>query len=409
MRAALVAGAIALVGAPAVARAEAPARLNFAGTLDDVEGQAVDGDYEITFRIANAATGGTFVWQETQTVEVAGGSFSAGLGSVNAIDESIFQDQSALWLELVVDGDTLSPRLPIASVPWAMFANSTANVECDGCIGSDQIDPGAVQGRIAGTCEGGGAITAINPDGTVTCSTPGGGGTITGVTAGAGLTGGGTTGAVGVDVGAGFGVSIGADSIGVDPTLVQRRVASCASGSAVRTVNEDGTVLCEVAGGDITGVSVGTGISGGGTSGAVSVSLDTGYTDGRYLNVTGDTMAGTLNMGGFQITNQGCRSGYELRGAMCIRSSDVSGYSYSGGENFCRGEGAHLCTAMEIRRAMMWSTSIGGGFISDYMADQIGDDTGLYVNNAADANNPDGADGDITDTDRYTRCCYEVF
>jgi hypothetical protein len=406
MRAALVAGAIALVGAPAVARAEAPSRLNFAGTLDDVEGQAADGDYEITFRIANAATGGTFVWQETQTVEVAGGSFSAQLGTQNAIDASIFRDQGALWLELVVDDDTLAPRLPIASVPWALFAASSGNVECDGCIGSDQIDPGAVQPRVSGSCPEG-AITAINADGTVTCST--GTGTVTGVTAGAGLTGGGTTGAVGVDVGAGFGISLSADSVGVDPTVVQRRVASCASGSAVRTVNEDGTVLCEVAGGDITGVSVGTGISGGGTSGAVSVALDTSYTDGRYLNVTGDTMAGTLNMGGFQITNQGCRSGYELRGAMCIRSSDVSGYSYSGGENFCRTEGAHVCTAMEIRRAMMWSTTIGGGFISDYMADQIADDEGLYVNDGASAANPDGADGNINDTDRYTRCCYEVF
>ncbi|MFH1078445.1 MAG: hypothetical protein V1745_04185 [Patescibacteria group bacterium] len=48
--------------------------------------------------------------------------------------------------------------------------------------------------------------------------------------------------------------------------------------------------------GDITGVAVGTGLTGGGTTGAVTVNFDQTYGDGRYVNVAGDTMTGQLNI-----------------------------------------------------------------------------------------------------------------
>lgn len=62
----------------------------------------------------------------------------------------------------------------------------------------------------------------------------------------------------------------------INPAEVQRRIAaSCPTGQLMTGVGEDGSVACEAtptgAGGDITGVSPGTGLAGGGTSGDVTL------------------------------------------------------------------------------------------------------------------------------------------
>lgn len=74
----------------------------------------------------------------------------------------------------------------------------------------------------------------------------------------------------------------------IDASTVQARVAAtCAAGSSIRAIDQSGAVTCETddtGAGTITGVTAGTGLSGGGSSGAVSLAIAAGGVGSTQVN-----------------------------------------------------------------------------------------------------------------------------
>ncbi|RDV37656.1 hypothetical protein DV096_14225 [Bradymonadaceae bacterium TMQ3] len=128
------------------AAAEVPETMTYKGNLTDGSGAPVDTTVEASFRLYDAANGGSEVWSETfSTIDVVNGSFSAQLGQTESLVD-VF-DGSAYWLEVSIDGETLSPRNPVESVPYALRSNR-AN-EADSLQGLSAADVQAALSELA--------------------------------------------------------------------------------------------------------------------------------------------------------------------------------------------------------------------------------------------------------------------
>jgi len=136
--------------------------------------------------------------------------------------------------------------------------------------------------RVTGTCRTGSFITAINQDGSVVCQADlYNTGTVTSVSTGSGLAGGPitTTGTIGIATGGVTSAHIADGTVGavdVNPGQVQLRVTgTCATGSAIRVVDQSGTVICESVGSGSGGVTAVTAsaplVSSGGTTPNISL------------------------------------------------------------------------------------------------------------------------------------------
>ncbi|MBN2091857.1 hypothetical protein JW964_19735 [candidate division KSB1 bacterium] len=101
-----------------------PQVIFYQGYLTDNNGDPINQNQAMTFRIYTALTGGEKRWEEVNSsVPVNQGVFSILLGSQKPIPMDIFSDKTR-FLEIVIGNETLSPRQQIASVPYAYTAGS---------------------------------------------------------------------------------------------------------------------------------------------------------------------------------------------------------------------------------------------------------------------------------------------
>jgi hypothetical protein len=164
-----------------------PAKMTFQGFLTATDGtplgNASPETKVVQFKIYDASTGGTLLRTEDQTVTLDKGHFSVllGEGTISGTVPTltaIFQSASASdrYLELVVDGSAMTPRIQFVASPYALLAGS-ANQLID-TAGNAVLIPTTggltVTGTLtatAGFSGNGSALTALNganiTDGTI--------------------------------------------------------------------------------------------------------------------------------------------------------------------------------------------------------------------------------------------------
>ncbi len=283
----------------------------YQGYLTDASGNPISGSLPASVSIWTAASGGNKLWQEDLTIDVEKGYFTAELGRLATIPKTLF-DGSDRWIELVLNGEKLSPRKQVLLAPMAMYAanaGALGNYSLDYFYLRSQADD-ASKNNISAAYLGGkkadlfydrfqidagyvprnsyNTVTSeMITDGSIQPQDLGfsmGIGTITEVKAGPGLAGGGLSGSVTVTLAPEY-----YNGQAYDSRFVRREEPRAISGAMIReetitsaNIKDNSIQISDMAFpvSTITQINTGIGLSGGGSSGALTISLDNNYQTG---------------------------------------------------------------------------------------------------------------------------------
>jgi hypothetical protein len=255
-----------------------PPMVHFGGVLTDINGKPLTGTVGVTFSLYKESQGGAPLWMETQNVQAdRAGHYSVSLGSTKSqgLPADLFASGEARWLSVQPQGQAEQPRVVLVSVPYALKA----------------LDAETIGGRpassfmLAPAASGSSDKADAPPPGAIT-----GSGTVNFVPLFTGAT---TVGNSKIfqSTGGNIGIATNTPASKLDVkgtgdfrdtlTLFPKSThpALSISGTAFQ-INNAGTVTFAPGQtfpgtGTITGVTAGTDLTGGGTTGKVTLNLDT--------------------------------------------------------------------------------------------------------------------------------------
>ena len=114
--------------------------LGVQGVVKNSNGTAIDnGDHSLTFKLYDVETGGTSLWDETQTVEIQSGVYSALIGETTPLPP--FNKQLYLGVK-IAGGTEMLPRSVLSAAPYALSLLGNDNVFPNtGSVGIGTISP----------------------------------------------------------------------------------------------------------------------------------------------------------------------------------------------------------------------------------------------------------------------------
>jgi hypothetical protein len=145
----------------AAGAATPPTTVNYQGVLRNASDKPLAGTYDMQFAFYDAAGGGTQIMTDQHAaatfnaVTVAGGLFNVQLGGGTVADGTgagaytsladVFRDYGAVYLEIKVGAETLTPRVKLQSAAYALNATNL-----NGRAGSGYVDTSATTQTKAG-------------------------------------------------------------------------------------------------------------------------------------------------------------------------------------------------------------------------------------------------------------------
>jgi hypothetical protein len=108
-----------------------PQLVNYSGVLTDVNGKPLTGVVGVTFALYQDSEGGTPLWMEIQNVQpTKSGHYTVMLGSTSStgLPQDVFITGQARWLGVQVEGQAEQPRVLLVAVPYALKAGDAETI-----------------------------------------------------------------------------------------------------------------------------------------------------------------------------------------------------------------------------------------------------------------------------------------